>query len=110
MILRGFDNLDELVAVAIKAEFNMFDLADMPESGDQVASSSTSASGQMANSNGDNSQNVDGAGVENPRPALNEREKSRLEELFVASRSLVEPVELDRELVSVTGYWKTAEN
>jgi hypothetical protein len=30
---------------------------------------------------------------------LNEREKARLEELYIASRSLVEPVELEHEVV-----------
>ena len=29
---------------------------------------------------------------------LNERERARLDELFIASRSLVEPVELEKEV------------
>ena len=34
---------------------------------------------------------------------LNEVEKARLDELFVASRSLVEPVELDHEVITLSG-------
>ena len=34
------------------------------------------------------------------RPLLNDQERGRLDELFVASRSLVEPVELERDVNS----------
>jgi hypothetical protein len=54
--------LDDVVAIAIKAEFHTKSL--------------------------DN-----GGGKE-----LNEREKTKLEELYIASRSLVEPVELEHEV------------
>ena len=56
------DNLDEVVAIAIKAEFHT----------------------SCLESRGDKE--------------LNDVEEARLDELFVASRSLVEPVELDHEV------------
>ena len=59
----SLDNLDDVVAIAIKAEFH-----------------TTSLDGS-------------GGGKE-----LNDREKAKLEELYIASRSLVEPVELEHEV------------
>jgi hypothetical protein len=56
------DNLDAVVAIAIKAEFHT----------------------SCLETRGANE--------------LNDIEKARLDELFVASRSLVEPVELDHEV------------
>jgi hypothetical protein len=58
--------LDDVVAIAIKAEFHTTSLES-------------------------------GGGKE-----LNDREKSRLEELFIASRSLVEPVELEHEVALIS--------
>lgn len=57
------ENLDAVIAIAIKAEFHTSSL-DMGEGGKD----------------------------------LNERERARLEELYIASRSLVEPVELEKEV------------
>ena len=60
----SLDNLDDVVAIAIKAEFH--------------------------------TTSLDGS---NGGKDLNDRERARLEELFIASRSLVEPVELEHEVM-----------
>ena len=85
----NFDNLDEIVAIAIKAEFGTFDLADLsdpiPKPDDQT----------LHPSEGQTSQ---GSNMGDLRPLLNDRERGRLDELFVASRALVEPMEHERDV------------
>ena len=98
----NFDNLDEIVAIAIKAEFGTFDLADLA---DPIPSSSSNIKDQ-------NSQHQPLHPSENQapqgsthdlRPLLNDRERARLDELFVASRALVEPMEHERDVSN----WQT---
>ena len=73
----NIDNLDDIVAVAIEAEFHAYDVARTAEGKDE-------------------------------RPAgpkdLNDPERSRLTELFVASRALTEPVDLQRTAATVKKY------
>ena len=99
----NFDNLDEIVAIAIKAEFGTFDLADLA---DPIPSSSSNIKDQ-------NSQHQPLHPSENQapqgsthdlRPLLNDRERARLDELFVASRALVEPMEHERDVSNCQIY------
>ena len=77
------------MAIAIKAEFGTFDLADLsdpiPKPDDQT----------LHPSEGQTSQ---GSNMGDLRPLLNDRERGRLDELFVASRALVEPMEHERDV------------
>ena len=66
----GSHNLDDIIAVAIEAEFHVHDST--------LAAAST---------------NPQTATV----PGLNEQERARMHELFVASRALVEPLDAERE-------------
>ena len=98
----NFDNLDEIVAIAIKAEFGTFDLADFSEQAMQPSASSQSTSGIKEESN-QLQQHQSLHQAEQPsaisdRPLLNDRERARLDELFVASRALVEPMEHERDV------------
>ena len=109
----NFDNLDEIVAIAIKAEFGTFDLADFSEQAMQPSASSQSTSGIKEESN-QLQQHQSLHQAEQPpaisdRPLLNDRERARLDELFVASRALVEPMEHERD-VSSSGDTKYRSN
>ena len=77
------------MAIAIKAEFGTFDLADLsdpiPKPDDQT----------LHPTEGQTSQ---GSSMGDLRPLLNDRERGRLDELFVASRALVEPMEHERDV------------
>ena len=86
----NFDNLDEIVAIAIKAEFGTFDLADLADP-IPTASAASSQSNEVA-------EQPQASTVGDLRPLLNDREKARLDELFVASRALVEPMEHERDV------------
>ena len=72
------NDIDEVIAIAIKADFNSQDLADLNQrSNDFVYNSSE---------------------FNATRPqTLNTNERSRLDELYNASRSLTEPVEMNRD-------------
>lgn len=83
---RNIDNLDDIVAVAIEAEFH---------------ASNVQAASAAANAGGD-----DGAASGRPGAAvlpqgaktLNEPENARLNELYIASRSLNDPLDLERSV------------
>ena len=100
----SFDNLDEIVAIAIKAEFNAFDLADLTDESlikeEPNLGPSQPSQPQMTGQNSAvlecSSQNH--SSQQSNRDQLNDREKARLDELFLASRALVEPVEHEREV------------
>ena len=104
------DNLDEIVAVAIKAEFHTLDLVEMTNSmNDTTPEVKTSTGGGHGGLNPNNSStnttanNVQSTSVMGQQqPQLNERERERLDELYVASRALVEPMEHERDVSSLT--------
>ena len=80
--------------MAIKAEFNTLDLVEMAnvETMNEVKTEnhvSTVQSSGMSHH-------------QTPQPQLNDRERERLEELYVASRSLVEPMEHERDVIFYT--------
>ena len=107
----NFDNLDEIVAIAIKAEFGTFDLADFSEQPMQQSASSQSTSGIKEESNQQQHQSLhqEQPSAISDRPLLNDRERARLDELFVASRALVEPMEHERDVSNCreTKYLRT---
>ena len=108
------DNLDEIVAVAIKAEFHTLDLVEMTNSmNDTTPEVKTSTGGgghgglnpnnsssSSTNTTANNVQSTSVMGQQQPQ--LNERERERLDELYVASRALVEPMEHERDVSSLT--------
>lgn len=106
------DNLDEIVAVAIKAEFHTLDLVEMTNSMNDTTEVKTSTGGGHGGLNPNNSSssstnttanNVQSTSVMGQQqPQLNERERERLDELYVASRALVEPMEHERDVSSLT--------
>ena len=103
------DNLDEIVAVAIKAEFHTLDLVEMTNSMNDTTEVKTSTGGghgglnpnsSSTNTTANNVQSTSVMGQQQPQ--LNERERERLDELYVASRALVEPMEHERDVSSLT--------
>jgi hypothetical protein len=78
------------VAVAIKAEFHTIDLAELH----------SEAINQQSEVKNEAAASISGFV---PVPQLNERERGRLDELFLASRSLLEPMELDSD-VTIIGF------
>ena len=100
----SFDNLDEIVAVAIKAEFNTLDLVEMTNSMNDTEVKTSSAGGHgghnpnNSSSTANNVQSTSRMGQQQQQPQLNERERERLDELYIASRSLVEPMEHERDV------------
>jgi len=112
------DNLDEIVAIAIKAEFNTFDLADLTndvvtvKEEMQAASAmplaqpqATTTSGGTPSTTGPTSNpscSTSSAVANASDLQLTDREKARLDELFMASRALVEPVEHERDQYSMS--------
>ena len=105
------DNLDEIVAVAIKAEFHTLDLVEMTNSMNDTTEVKTSTGGGHGGLNPNNSSSSTNTTANNvqstsvmgqQQPQLNERERERLDELYVASRALVEPMEHERDVSSPT--------
>ena len=105
------DNLDEIVAVAIKAEFHTLDLVEMTNSMNdttEVKASTGGGHGGLNPNNSSSSTNTTANNVQSTsvmgqqQPQLNERERERLDELYVASRALVEPMEHERDVSSLT--------
>ena len=80
--------------MAIKAEFNTLDLVEM---------ANVETMNEVKTEN--HVSNVQSSGMshhQTPQPQLNDRERERLEELYVASRSLVEPMEHERDVIFYT--------
>ena len=109
------------MAIAIKAEFNTFDLADLtndvvtvkeelaampmaqPEVTNSASEAVTPASTMTVVSavppTNSTSCAAASVGANAAELQLTDREKARLDELFLASRALVEPVEHERDVI-----------
>lgn len=96
---RNIDNLDDIVAVAIEAEFHSSNMANLGADDNGAGGGNGGEDGRA--DHGGSQMPQEGYRPKSDATKLKAEEKAKLEELFIASRALVEPLDLE---TSVRGF------